>query len=61
VQVVNGRIEETVIAANWTSDGIDMFRVGFLQSHLIKHSRHCDGVLAQITEIYSTDSESPMK
>jgi hypothetical protein len=62
VQIVNGKgIEETAIAAHWVSDGIDRCRVGFLQRHLIKHCQHYDGVLAQITEIYSADSESPMK
>ena len=39
VQIVNAKgIEETAIAANWVSDGIDRCRVGFLQRHLIKHS-----------------------
>jgi hypothetical protein len=62
VQVVNEKgKEETAIAANWVSDGIDRCRVGFLQRHLIKHSKHFDGVLAQITEIYSAACESPMK
>ena len=62
VQVVNGKgIEETVIAAKWVSDGIDRCRVGFLQKHLIKYSKHYDGALAQITDIYSADSESLMK
>jgi hypothetical protein len=62
VQIVNGKgVEETAIAANWVSDGIDRCRVGFLQRHLIKHCRRYDGALAQITEIYTADSESPMK
>ena len=62
VQVVNGKgIEETAIAVHWVSDGIDRCRVGFLGRHLIKHCQHYDGALAQITEIYTADSESPMK
>ena len=62
VHVVNGKgIEETAIAAHWVPDGIDRCRVGFLGRHLIKHCQHYDGALAQITEIYSADSESPMK
>lgn len=62
VQIVNGKgVEETAIAANWVSDGIDRCRVGFLQRHLIKHCKRYDGALAQITEIYTADSESPMK
>jgi hypothetical protein len=63
VQIINpdqGK-EETAIAAYWVSDGIDRCRVGFLHRHLVKHSKHYDGALAQITEIYCKDSESPSK
>ncbi len=45
----------------WVSDGIDCCRVGFLHQHLVKHSKHYDGALAQITEMYCKDSESPSK
>ena len=62
VQIVNAEgMEETAIAANWVSDGIDHRRVGFLRRHVIKHCKHYDGALAQITEIYSAESESPTK
>jgi hypothetical protein len=40
-------------------DGIDSCRVGFLPRHLLKHSSKYDGILAQITEVYSKDSPSP--
>jgi hypothetical protein len=60
VQIVNAKegMEETAIPANWVSDGIDCCCMGFLQRHLVKHSKHYDGALAQITEIYSAESET---
>ena len=62
VQILNERqIEETAIAAYLVSDGIDQCRVGFLQRHMLKYARQYDGVLAQVTEVYCADSESPMK
>ena len=62
VQILNsqGR-EETAIAAYLVSDGIDQCRVGFLQRHLVAHAKSFDGVLAQVTEVYSVTSESPSK
>lgn len=62
VQILNseGR-EESAIAAYLVSDGIDQCRVGFLQRHLVRHAKSFDGVLAQVTEVYSVTSESPTK
>ena len=62
VQIVNslGR-EETAIAAYHVSDGIDQCRVGFLQRHFVAHAKTFDGVLAQVTEVYTVGSESPIK
>ena len=62
VQILNnqGR-EETAIAAYLVSDGIDQCRVGFLQRHLVAHAKSFDGVLAQVTQVYSVTSESPSK
>jgi hypothetical protein len=62
VQILNaeGR-EESAIAAYLVSDGIDQCRVGFLQRHLVRHAKSFDGVLAQVTEVYSATSESPAK
>ena len=59
VQVVVDGKEQTAIAAYHVSDGIDGCRVGFLQRHLVKHSKHYDGLLAQVIEVYSAESESP--
>jgi hypothetical protein len=59
VQVVVDEKEETAIAAYHVSDGIDLCRVGFLQRHLVKHWKRYDGVLAQVIEVYSNESESP--
>ena len=61
VQILNslGR-EETAIAAYHVSDGIDQCRVGFLQRQFVAHARTFDGVLAQVTEVYSVGSDSPI-
>ena len=62
VQIMNssGR-EETAIAAYLVSDGIDPCRVRFLQRHFVPHTRSFDGVLAQVTEVYSITSKSLIK
>ena len=59
VQVNVGGVEESAIAAYHVSDGIDRCRVGLLQRHLVKHWKKYDGVLAQVIEMYSKESESP--
>jgi hypothetical protein len=56
--IVNGN-EESALAVYLVSDGIDRCRVGFLQRHLLKHWKQYDGVLAQVTDVYSKDSDSP--
>ena len=53
--------EETAIAAYLVSDEINQCRVGFLQRHLVAHAKSFDGVLAQVTQVYSVTSESPSK
>jgi hypothetical protein len=53
--------EETAIAAYLVSDGINQCRVGFLQRHFVAHVKSFDGVLAQVTEVYSITSYSPIK
>jgi hypothetical protein len=61
VQVIIKGKEESAIAAYLVSDGVDCCRVGFLQRHLVKHWERYEGVLAQITEVYAKDSDSPFK
>ena len=62
VQIINSSgKEETAIAAYLVSDGIDQCRVGFLQRHFVPHARSFDGVLAQVTEVYSITNDSPIK
>ena len=58
--IIDGR-EQTAIAVYWVSDGIDRCRVGFLPKHLVKHWEQYEGCLAQVTDIYSDDNESPHK
>lgn len=52
--------EESALAENWVSDGIDRCRVGFLPRHLIQYADDYDGRLAQVVEIYA-GSDSPSK
>lgn len=58
--LVEGK-EETTIAVYWVTDGIDMCRVGFLPRHMVKHADRYDGVLAQVTSVYSSEDDSPSK
>ncbi len=62
VQILNSNgHEETAIAAYLVSDGIDQCRVGYLQRHFVAHAKSFDGVLAQVTEVYSITSDSSIK
>ena len=61
VQVLIDGNEETAIAAYWVSDGVDRCRVGFLPRHCLKHKAKYVGKLAQITDVYDEDSDSPTK
>ncbi len=62
MQILNslGR-EETAIAAYHVSDGIDQCCVGFLQRQFVAQAKTFDGVLAQVTEVYSVGSDSQIK
>jgi hypothetical protein len=53
--------EETAIAAFHVSDEIDQCHVGFLPHHFVPHATSFDGVLVQVTEVYSPTSESVSK
>ncbi len=56
VQIVVDGHKETAVAAYWVSDGIDCCHVGFLPCHMVKHAVHYNGVLAQVTHVFSDDS-----
>ncbi len=56
VQIVVEGWEEMAIKAYWLSDGIDRCHVGFVPRHMVKHAAHYNGVLAQVTRVFSTDS-----
>jgi hypothetical protein len=58
VQIVKDGKEEAALAVYHVWDGIDSCRVGFLKHHLLKHWKRYDGVLAQIIDVYSKESES---
>ena len=59
VQVLGDDVEETALAVYLISEGIDRYRVGFLRRFLVKHKKKYDGQLAQITDIFGSESESP--
>ena len=61
VQVIVNEKEESAIVAFWVSDRVDQCCVSFLLQHHVKHSKKLEGVLAQITEVYTGDSDSPTK
>jgi hypothetical protein len=52
--------EESALAVNWISDGIDRCHVGFLPHHLLKQWQVYDGRIAQVIDVYR-GSESPTK
>ena len=61
VQVLIEGKEESAIAAFWVSDGVDRCRVGYLPKFHVTHWKSLEGTFAQITEIYTEDSDSPTK
>ena len=61
VQVQINQQEQSAIAAFWVSDGIDRCRVGYLPKACVKNWKQYDGALPQVIEVYSADSNSPMK
>ena len=61
VQVLIDGKEESAITAFWVSDGVNRCRVGYLPKYHVTHWKSLEGALAQITEIYTEDSESPTK
>ena len=61
VQAQINQQEQSAIAAFWVSDGIDCYRVGYLPKAYVKNWKQYDGALVQVIEVYSADSDSPMK
>ena len=53
--------EQSAVGVYWVSDGVDRCLVGFLHCHQVKHLNKLEGVLCQVTEVYSDNSESPTK
>jgi len=54
-----GATEATALAVVRVTGGIDTCRVGFLRRHLLKYKDEYDGRLAQVTDVFSDESESP--
>ena len=61
VQVIVNEKEESAIAVFWVSDRVDWCCISFLLRHHVKHWKKLEGVLAQITDVYTRDSDSPTK
>ena len=61
VQVQMNQQELSAIAVFWVSDGIDRCHVGCLPKVYVKNWKQYDGALVQVIEVYSADSDSPMK
>ena len=57
---ING-YEQSVVGVYWVSDGVDQCLVGFLHHHQVKHLNKLEGAPRQVTEVYSDNSDSPMK
>ena len=57
---ING-YDQSVVGVYWVSDGVDRCLVGFLHCHQVKHLNKLEGALCQVTEVYSDNSDSPMK
>ena len=55
---INGH-EQSAVGVYWVSDGMDQCLVGYL--HQGKHLNKLEGALCQVTEVYSDNSDSPMK
>ena len=53
--------QQSAIAAFWILDGIDRCRIGYLPKAFVKNWKQYDGALVQVVEVYSGDSDSPMK
>ena len=51
--------EESTIAAFWVSDRADQCCIGFLLRHHVNHWKKLEEVLAQTTDVYTGDSNSP--
>ena len=61
VQVLMNQQEQSTIPAFWVMDGIDHCHVEYLPKAYVKNWKQYDGALVQVVEVYSGDSDSPMK
>ena len=61
VQVLINQQEESAVVAFWVLDGIDHCHIGYLPKVYVKNWKQYEGALVQVVEVYSGDSDSPMK
>ena len=57
---ING-YEQSGVGVYSVSNGMDRCLVGYLHCHQVKHLNKLEGALCQVTEVYSDNSDSPMK
>jgi hypothetical protein len=55
--MVEGK-KEAVIAAILMTDRINCCHVGFVPRHMVRHAAQYNGALAQVTRVFSSDSET---
>ena len=51
--------DEPAIGVFHVTDGVNGCMIGFLRRHLLKYRDEYDGRIAQITEVFNDNSESP--
>ena len=61
VQVLIKQQEESAVVAFCVSDGIDRCHIEYLPKVYVKNWQQYEGALVQVVEVYSGDSDSPMK
>ena len=61
IQVLINQQEESPVVAFWVLDGIDRCCIGYLPKVYVKNWKQYEGALVQVVEVYSGDSDSPMK
>ena len=61
VQVLITQQEESAVVAFWVSGRIDCCCIGHLPKAYVKNWKQYEGALVQVVEVYSGDSDSPMK
>ena len=57
-QIRDAGKEETALAVYWVTDGVDRSQVGFVPWHLVENMGKYNGILLQMTYVYSSSDDS---